>query len=321
MMESRIIMLINPIYSISKENIPKSVVIKQTGSNFVVQNNILSENLQRVLSKHCLVNFKGYDGMSRDYNMPMRTSFFRDIKTLELATGVIRRNFPEGASILDYACSDGEEAISILALLDGDDENKYDIVGLDKSASAIEAAQKGRYREAMGYGEEGFLFNPYDGVISEKNKKIKEKFRKIMDETVRNEKRIYGYTVKEKYKDKIKYEPCEKGDIFAISELETQKPVGAVFFRNALYQLFGRGFDYADINKVFAQRETVIDLVDEVYNKLAPGGVFVLGSCSEDKHFNALITNYIRQKMSDSFMSLNHQDIGRESPTVFMKVK
>lgn len=271
--------------------------------------------------KPYLPNFKGYDGTSEDYNMPMRTSFFRDSETLEIATGLLKRNFPQGASILDYACSDGEEAISILALLDGDDENKYEIMALDKSSSAIKEAKKGRYREARGHGDEAFLFNPYEDMISGKNRKLKDKFIKIMDETTRNEKRIYGYTVKEKYQDKIKFQPFEQGDIFDINKINTSKPVGAVFFRNAMYQLLGRGFDYANQKNIYAQRETIIDLVDEVYNKLEPGGVFVLGNCIEDQYFNSFIAGYITKKMPDSFVPVNNHNILRKIPTVWLKLK
>lgn len=289
---------------------------KYCGS-FVVQNN----NYAKVPGKPYLPIFKGYDGTSEDYNMPMRTSFFRDSETLEIATGLLKRNFPQGASILDYACSDGEEAISILALLDGDDENKYEIIALDKSSSAIKEAKKGRYREARGHGDEAFLFNPYEDMISGKNRKLKDKFLKIMDETTRNEKRIYGYTVKEKYQDKIKFQPFEQGDIFDINKLTTSKPVGAVFFRNAMYQLFGRGFDYANQKNIYAQRETITDLVDEVYNKLESGGVFVLGNCIEDQHFNSFIAGYITKKMPDSFVPINNHNILRKIPTVWLKLK
>ena len=314
----------NSLYTSIKNSVPikpplntkSQEATKYCGSS-VVQNN----SYAKAPVKPYFINFKGYDGRSEDYNMPMRTSFFRDVETLEIATEVVKRKFPKGATILDYACSDGEEAISILALLDGDDENKYDIIGLDKSSSAIKEAKKGRYREATGYGDEGFLFNLHEDMISEKNRRLKDKFLKIMDETTRNEKRIYAYTVKEKYKDKIRFQPCEQGDIFDIDKVITSKPVGAVFFRNAMYQLFGRGFDYADQKNVYTQRETIMDLVDEVYKKLEPGGVFVLGNCIEDQHFNSFIVGYINKKMPDSFIPLNKPNMLRKTPTVWMKVK
>lgn len=276
---------------------------------------------QQISSNNYLVNFKGFNSVSADYQMPMCTSFFRDINTLSLATETIKKNFPDGAAILDYACSDGEEAISILALLDGDDENKYDIIGLDKSSSALIAAARGRYREAVGYGDEAFLFNTHENVISKNKLELKKRFLKIMDETTRTDNRVDGYRVKDAYKNKIKFESCEKGDIFDISKIETEKPVGAIFFRNAFYQLFGKDFDPDDRQELNEVKPAIVDLMTEICNKLEPGGIFVSGSCYKDTQINNYISYYFQRKMPGLFIPLNNQNNPKEAPTVWMKVK
>ena len=73
------------------------------------------------------------------------TSFYRDPKTLFEATKILLEHFPGGCDILDFAGSNGEEAISLYSFLNDKEECKYKIYSYDTSEKAIALAKKGVY--------------------------------------------------------------------------------------------------------------------------------------------------------------------------------
>lgn len=86
----------------------------------------------------------------------------------------------------------------------------------------------------------------------------------------------------------------EKGDIRNILEIMPEKKVGAVFFRNAFYHLtnnhiFEPIYDKPTLDKIwFTNKEAVIeDVVSKVYEKLLPGGIFVIGNDEKEHIYQA----------------------------------
>lgn len=273
---------------------------------------------QNISAKHYIANFKSDLYRSKDYNQPLTTCFFRDMETLGQAVETIKRNFPKGATILDYACSVGKEPVSILALLDGDDRNLYDIRGLDRSSTSISYAKSGKY-SASNMKSDSFIFKKSLIPTKESERYLRDKLLKILKETKPDKDGNRTFEIVRKYKNKIYYEPNKNGDIFDISKLKTEKPVGAVFFRNALYQVMKeKSNGYQDVDSpIFL----LYDLVDDIYEKLAPGGVMVLGNCAEDKHYNGMVNIHIRNKMGGNFIPLNGQNPRWFAPTMWMKVR
>ena len=68
--------------------------------------------------------------------------FYRDTATLKNAVENLKNDFPKGAEVLDFACSSGEEMISLKTLLE---DAKYNIIGYDTSAEALKLGKKGVY--------------------------------------------------------------------------------------------------------------------------------------------------------------------------------
>lgn len=232
------------------------------------------------------------------------THFFRDYETLDKTAHLIKKYFPKGTDILDFASSNGEEAISLHAILDDSKRNRYKIFCFDKSKNIIDIAKKGVYTVYTGPSQDGYLLikNPHDRQL----KKIITSFNNLMEETVKpdyqindeqfinfitqmyeDDFRMKHYKIRDEYKNNFEF---NVGDINDIEKLYPEKQAGAILFRNAFYipthNLALNEFDVkvrTDINK----QEIIDNIVDKVYEKLQPGGLFIMGDNEKDHVFLA----------------------------------
>ena len=250
-------------------------------------------NNYAIQTKSIKPSFASYRATNPITRMPASTDFYHDYPTLKESVRLLEQNFPEGCDILVYAGSNGEEAISIYSMLQHPE--RYNIHSIDPFKEAINTAQKGIFR--VGYAaEDNFLIlnnsndiqhreqracfkkcfipvekiDPYSGKVSMKT-------LGYIFEAIQNMGIEELFLLKPEVKERINF---VEGDIRNIDSFKTQKPVGAVFFRNALYHLTHNnimdtdGFspDYG-INR----RKILKNLMDSVDRKLSPNGIFVMG--------------------------------------------
>ena len=235
------------------------------------------------------------------------THFFRDYETLEKAAQILKRNFPSGTDILDFASSNGEEAISLYAILNNGKNAKYKILCFDKSQNIVDLANKGVYTVYNRCAEDRYLL--YENPDSGTTKDIIKYFNNIMEETGKpahqindeffisvltnlcnlcdDDFKIKYYKIKDDYKNNFEF---NVGDINDIENLYPEKQAGAILFRNAFYipthNLALNEYDVkvrTDINK----QEIIDNIVDKVYEKLQPGGLFIMGDNEKDHVFLA----------------------------------
>ena len=215
-----------------------------------------------------------------------RTSFFRDLDTLNTVVNYLEKTFPKGTVILDYACSSGKEALSLNMLFK--DRSKYKIKGFDISKNAIDYANKGFCGI---YSSEEFLIMPEDSIEDEPKKELSNIFKKFFDETEEGETEPFYFflkcfgkvKVKESFKDNVSF---ALGDINDVHKAAKRQKVGAIFFRNAFHQMFYEYF----LNDWYYSGDhdaKINDIIRKIYNRLEPGGIFVTGDCYEEHIINA----------------------------------
>ena len=263
-------------------------------------------------------NFKGLLHIDEKTGNPNDSWFFRDYKTLSSATSEIRENFPEGADIWDYACSNGEETISIKSFLP---ENQYKVKGFDISDDPLKLAKRGVY-SLFSFWHDSFLMSgfeeSYDKFIKDTGyfapsieertglrkiflqimepaeykseyKYINNRYSAMLKKRINPRFREEYYRLKSEFKDGI---AIEYGDINHIDELPKKRPVGGIFFRNGVYQLCdnnitevmsGYGLNNLNINR----GKVCEDLVDKIYRVLDENGIFVLGTHIKEHLFLA----------------------------------
>lgn len=254
--------------------------------------------------------------LKNDENDFSDTCFYRDIPTLLQTTKLLKENFPNGTTIMDFAASNGEEAISLYSLLNHNNNNKYTIYGYDKSDRAVNLGKKGIYTVFSEKSNDYFLIPEchYSKQINDKYGMIKELrrcFSEVMEPTVEPNYQINDphyikllqkspyfqlkyFKIKDEVKDKIK---IEKGDINNIQNLLPERKVGAIMFRNAMYIETG---NYAindfslneDLN--INKKEIIEKIVNKVYDKLLPGGLFIIGDIEKDHIYIA--DNHVKDK-------------------------
>ncbi|HNW26132.1 MAG TPA: CheR family methyltransferase [Candidatus Gastranaerophilaceae bacterium] len=108
--------------------------------------------------------FRGYRGTVKQVESNNKaddcindSSFMRNLDSLGFVCDYLKKEFPKGANIADFACSNGDETYSLGILLhDCNKDKKYKITGYDISTKAIEDAEKGFL--SLSYN--------YDGVVA-----------------------------------------------------------------------------------------------------------------------------------------------------------
>ncbi len=252
------------------------------------------------------INFTSLKQTTGNENLFIDTAFYRDLPTLIGFTKLMQEQFPDGADIMDFACSNGEEAISLYSLLNDKDAPKYKIHCYDTSDKAIELARNNIYSvNNHNHYDYFLLYSNNDKLKSD----VRRCFNDLMEEISRpdinlNDERYVEYLktisvyfnekyykVKDQYKHNFKF---EKGDIRNILNIEPDKQVGAVFFRNALYHItnnhvFDNVYDKQTIDRIWNTDKyaAIQDVVDKVYEKLLPGGFLVLGNDEKEHIYQA----------------------------------
>ena len=240
------------------------------------------------------INFKSYNMIDNNTGNSISTNFYHDSEVLQKAVKIIENEFPKGTNILVYAGSNGEEALSINTLFDK--RFKYNIYSLDKSSKAIDFARKGIYA-IHPLAEDGFLVNHN----SENNKQFLSKiFHTNFIETDKPSFPVNNvsdpiYTIrfdnidlypqryfipKESFKENVSF---IKEDIKDIEAFNNHQKAGAIFFRNAIYQLTDNNlsgvFEHGDRPNLETNKRKIIqELIDKIYNKLEMNGIFILGN-------------------------------------------
>ena len=169
------------------------------------------------------------------------------------------------------------------------------VYSIDISSKAIDFARIGTYA-IHPLADDGFLLNPN----CEQNKQFLSRiFHKNFIEIDKPSYPINNvsdliYTItfdnvnlfpqryfipKESFKENISF---VKGDINNIESFNNQQKAGAIFFRNAFYQLTNNNlsgvFKYGDKPNLETNKRKIIqELIDKIYNKLKMNGIFVLG--------------------------------------------
>lgn len=213
--------------------------------------------------------------------LPLGTNVFRDFPTLDFAANYITKTFPNGTNILDYACSTGDEALSLAVLLERANRQKlFKIIGLDVDPLAIEVAKKGLH--SISYKDPDTLIDSHSPKLADLFKRLM-KYLKPTDEILppglssasfeedmflRNHKKLDGI---------LEFRAPEEGDVLRATSFEPEKPVGAVFFRNALYQLTGNNCKNLDHDASFVSK-----VADAIHSRLDKNGIFVIGNHEKD---------------------------------------
>ena len=240
------------------------------------------------------INFKSYNMIDNNTGNSISTNFYHDSDVLQKSVKIIEKEFPKGTNILVYAGSNGEEALSINTFLEK--RQKYNIYSIDKSNKALDFAHKGIYA-IHPLAEDGFLLN----LNNEPNKQFLSRiFHKNFIEINKPSIPVNNvsdpiYTIQldniNLYPQKyfIPKKSCKKnvsfikGDIKDIESFNNHQKAGAIFFRNAFYQLTDNDlngvFKYGDKPNIETNKRKIIqELIDKIYNKLEKNGIFILGN-------------------------------------------
>ncbi len=234
--------------------------------------------------------------------------FFRDEKILASSADHIKTFFPEGADVLIYGCSVGEENISFKSFVP---ESKYRVIGYDTSTDALRIGKRGVYSLFSNW-HDSYLMPNMNYPLAEcelanhskeeciKMQELRRKFHEIMYEVPASEEyrdinNKYGFIVM-KYQNKNFVEKFYRvrdkftkqidlrfGNFINVGQIKKERPVGGIFFRNAIYHLCGN-----NVNEVLNFNAPVqichnIDKLMEyavscVHKTLDNDGIFVIGN-------------------------------------------
>ncbi len=234
------------------------------------------------------------------------SSFYRDSKALLCVADNLQHSFPRGATVLDYACSNGEEAISLFTMLN--DRAKFSIIGVDPCRDVINLAKKGVHSVFSGYSDSFLLKNSRD-ITDCQQRRLRDLFYSVMEPAPEPKKPLnFGLffihlrdsmddfiqryvKIKDEFNGKLQF---KIGNIKNINKVQTDGDVGAILFRNAFYHLmsdntqdfFGKKIHYrfsetVDKDKVAAR------IIKKVGDKLSVGGTFSIGEHINDHIFLA----------------------------------
>ncbi len=274
------------------------------------------------------IDFRSYNKLNPKTKLPVSTSFYNDLATLKKSVQIIENSFPNGADILIYAGSNGEEAISVLSLLKNPE--KYKIWSIDIFKEAIDYAKRGIY-SVNRFHKDGFLVREKD--LTEDEKQAKSCFEKCVDEIEEPNFKLNnltdipyllrldcaGFIINKFFKlksfvtDRITF---AEGDIRDLKTFKTDKPIGGIFFRNALYHLTNndlRGV-LGDGNKQdmeINRFQVLKDLTDSIGEKLPQNGIFVMGN-----HFQEHIYLADKYTPSDKRVPIGNNSLMLEPPHI-----
>lgn len=241
-----------------------------------------------------------FGSLRRTITKPIDTDFFRGINTLKTAVNYILRKYPRGTNILDYACSSGEETLS-LAMLLGD---RYRIIGLDSDSDAIKLAKNGIH-SVFSDCEDSFLLG-HESKLTREQAYLKQLFHKYFSPTeepecsLNNSSGYLSRVISARFKEEhfkmesaatrhVEFRDPAVGDVLNVDSFEPTKRVGGIFFRNAFYHLTGNNI--SEILKggtiIKPDTEKIAKIVDRVHSRLDDDGIFVIGSHTKEHLFIA----------------------------------
>jgi hypothetical protein len=253
------------------------------------------------------INFTSYNKIDEKTGLSTSTSFYLHYPVLQKAANIINETFPQGTNIMVYAGSNGEEALSLNTLLRN--KNNYQIYSIDPCSVAIDYAKRGIYGVHPQMSD-GFLINDSK---DKKEEQLSKKFHKHFTEISKPKERIdnvtdsvycmsYGgveifpqryFVPKASLNNNVHF---IKGDINDIEnfKLDSQdEKAGAIFFRNAFYHVIKNDLNgvinYGEEPNLDLNKRQVLDelINDKIYNKLALGGILVLGNHLQEHLFLA----------------------------------
>lgn len=250
-----------------------------------------------------------FTGIRRYADLPatfIDSDFFRDHKTLQKSVEYIKDNFPKGTHILDYACSNGEETLSLAMLLEPFNKLKnFRITGLDMSTDAERLRKQGVF-SICDKTADLFLLKS-DDDLSDELKPLKEVFHRFFEETYPPKQRInnaglFNYEAKyfknfahfkpkKGFPEEINFERPIMSDIRDVNEYNPSSKVGAIFFRNGSYFLTKNNvaefLDFPISTEYNPKVEVLDELAEKIYDRLDDKGIFVLGNNLKEHLFIA----------------------------------
>ena len=232
------------------------------------------------------------------------TSFFRDLDTLKFICQEVQTRFPEGTEIRDYGCSNGEEPLTLLMLLNPDPNNvdkRYTIKGFDISKGIIETAKRYTYGirpTTTDYIQDDFLLKD-NNELSIKELRLKKLFNKYLKPIFKpieyniddiKDERSYAKLTENKNTSQVDdktsyfklinnpdfakvlqlYGGNEIGDISNLANVKINKDnrPGVIIFKNAWYHITGNCFIPKDNTVV---NTTINELNFDLLNKTIKG--------------------------------------------------
>lgn len=248
-----------------------------------------------------------------------QTLFFRNIETLEFAQKYITNNFPNGTHIADFGCSNGEEAYSLMMLLNKQNKDKkYTITGYDLSPKVIELAQSGPFEIINDYNE-GYIKSTREhkyidkrylkGLFRDCFEDVPEKFitnrgwygdESIINSKIKQEtdakkllrlkcfreivRRPNNFELGNTYVPKQEFVEdvvdFKLGDVNKLSKIiKSDGKTGVIIFKNAWYHVSGAYYEF-NIKKL--NMAGVEKIIKAAHNTLPEKGLFVVGNLEND---------------------------------------
>lgn len=189
------------------------------------------------------ISFLSYQGITEYHLSENKMSKFRheshlmrDFETLIFTKNYLETTFPNGTHIADFGCSNGEEAYSLLTLLNGSNKDKkYKITGYDIIPKVADDAQKGIFK-LSDYSFESYLKNESDFRNSTPEQQFaKTKFQECFEPVPKQWNSFNVYHPRYKAKAK-KVNPTGEDINLTLKRLEYMHlpnknlPVGGIFY-------------------------------------------------------------------------------------------
>lgn len=254
-----------------------------------------------IFTKKIFTNSPSFTSISRFHDgHVLDTGFFRGLKTLKRSKDEIRKQFPQGTTIIHAAGSVGQEAISNAILFEN---SLYKFISLDIDTDAIKLARQ-RIHAVFNLGFDSFLIEK-EFKLSPEHKNLYRKFRKYFDEidtppiNLNNSESYKNFSdyecfeekffkLKDEYKNIVEFPNASYGDILDIDKFSPGEKVGAIYCRNALYHMTKNnctehilnGYEPNKINT-----DAIEQIVSKIHFKLEDNGFLILGNHAKEHLF------------------------------------
>lgn len=228
------------------------------------------------------------------------TSYFRSFEAIDVVKDHLLKHFPDGAIILDYACSNGEEPESIaMQIASVNQDKRYRILAYDIDPDILDMAQNHCHCISEGF-EDDFLLKD-DSEITSQQKHLKDLFFEHFERTDPPAIKLF----------KTPDNRCEEGDNYFVAKqgafegiidyrggnesgnienidtviFDTDSSPAVVLFRNAFYHLSDNPSYKPLISEYYMnpyQMGSVETVIDKIYDALPENGLLVIGNSHYD---------------------------------------